>query len=120
MSEFSDEEIYQEVGKIVESFAILECDTCAKTVMKWLSENGIKGTILRLRTKYEDEDFIISERLERLGIIDSITFTGQHYGVEVRGRVFDNLPKAGMRREDWLKDFHCPSNQFILEEFNEL
>ncbi|MCZ8247759.1 MULTISPECIES: papain fold toxin domain-containing protein [unclassified Microcystis] len=30
---------------------------------------------------------------------------GKHYGVEVRGRVFDHLSPQGMKREDWLKIF---------------
>ena len=63
VSQFSVEEIYQEVGKIVERFSILECDKCAKAVLEWLENNGIEFTVLRLRTRY-DEDFIISERLE--------------------------------------------------------
>jgi hypothetical protein len=40
------------------------------------------------------------------GVIDqSITINGKHYGVEVRGRVFDHLSPQGMKREDWLKIF---------------
>jgi hypothetical protein len=50
---------------------------------------------------------------------ESITTNGKHYGVEVRGRVFDNLSVQGMRREDWLNDFHCQSEQFIVEELGE-
>ncbi|WAN68893.1 hypothetical protein BJP36_41760 [Moorena producens JHB] len=30
--------------------------------------------------------------------------------------VFDNLARDGMSREDWLNDFHCPSEEFIVEE----
>ncbi|WP_253256876.1 papain fold toxin domain-containing protein [Microcystis aeruginosa] len=35
----------------------------------------------------------------------SITINGKHYGVEVRGRVFDHLSHKGMTRDDWLKIF---------------
>ncbi|HEY9810105.1 MAG TPA: papain fold toxin domain-containing protein [Halomicronema sp.] len=120
MSELSREEIYQEVGKIVGQFPLLKCKECAETVMAWLKENGIEGKILRLKTKYRDEDYIISERLERQGIFESITVNGQHYGVEVLGRVFDSLSLEELTREDWLKDFHCPTEQFIVDEVKTL
>ncbi|MFN6515652.1 MAG: papain fold toxin domain-containing protein [Nostoc sp. CreGUA01] len=49
-----------------------------------------------------------------------MTENGTHYGIEVLGRVFDNLSAEGMTREDWLRDFHCPSEQFIIEELESL
>lgn len=64
MSEFSDEEIYREIGVIVSQYDILKCDLCAKAVLKWLAENGIAGKLLKLKTKYREE-FILSTRLER-------------------------------------------------------
>ncbi|MDZ8242159.1 MAG: papain fold toxin domain-containing protein [Nostoc sp. ChiQUE01a] len=118
MYQLSDEEIYQEVGKIVASFDILECYECANAVMQWLVENGIKGKMIRLKTRYRDEDYILSDRLLRQGIDDSITINGKHYGVFVRGKVFDNLSSEGMFREDWIKDFHCPSENFEIQEFD--
>lgn len=62
----------------------------------------------------------MSKRLESRGINESITLNGKHYGVEVRGLVFDNLSTEGMIREYWIKDFSCPSEQFIIEELQEL
>jgi len=118
VSNFSNLEIYQEIKKIVTQFKILECDRCA--VMEWLEQQGIQGEILRLRTKYQDEDYIISERLERLGVAESITVNGKHYDVEVRGLVFDNLSTDGMFIEEWVKDFHCQSEQFVVEELESL
>lgn len=59
MSDFSDEEIYREIGTIVSEYDIL---------------------------------------------------------VEVRGRVFDNLSAQGMFRTEWVKDFSCPSDEFVVEE----
>lgn len=117
---FTDEEIYQRLGDIVSKFKLLECDKCAMAVVQWLKSYGINGTLLKLETKYDDEDFVLSERLEQLGIGESITRNGIHYGVEVRGKVFDNLSKMGMPREDWIKDFHSFSDEFeieIIEEF---
>jgi Papain fold toxin 2 len=117
VSEFSDKEIYQEVGKIVSQFSNLECDVCAKAVMKWLEKNGIEGKIIRLKTRRRNELFIISNRFDPN---ESITDNGTHYGVEVRGRVFDNLSTEGMFREDWKDDFHCLSEQFIINELESL
>ena len=56
------------------------------------------------------------ERLEKLGINESITINGQHFGVEVRGLVFDNLSELGQSRDSWIKDFQFHSGQFILTE----
>lgn len=116
----SDEQIYQILGEIVSHFKLLECYECATAVIQWLKESGVNGTLLQLQTKYDNEDFIISDRLEGVGIGESITRNGIHYGVEVRGRVFDNLSKNGMSRENWIKDFHSFSDEFkidIIEEF---
>lgn len=120
MNKFSDEQIYQEVGKIVSQFDITKCYECAIAVMQWLEENRIKGKLIKIQTKYKDEDYILSSRLERKGITDSITLNGKHYGVEVRGRLFDNLSTDGMTREDWITDFHCPSELFNIEDLLEL
>jgi Papain fold toxin 2 len=116
VSNLSDEELFQEVGKIVINFKLLTCLECATSVMQWLKANGIQGKIIRLRTKYKDEDYILSDRLINRGIQDSITINGKHYGIEVRGQVFDNLSTEGMSREDWLNDFHCMSEQFEVQE----
>ncbi len=112
MSQLTDEEIYREVGQIVIQFELLKCYECAKAVMAWLAENGIEGKVLELRTTKRREYFILSSRLEAKGITESITDNGRHYGVEVRGLVFDNLSSEGMNREDWQKDFSCHSGQF--------
>ncbi len=45
MSALSDEEIYQEVGKIVANFELYQCYECACAVMHWLKQNEIKGRI---------------------------------------------------------------------------
>ena len=120
MNQFSIEEIYEEVGKIVKKFSLLQCDKCAFYVIAWLKKNKIAYNIIKLKTRYDDEDFIISERLERQGITESITVNGTHYGVEIQGRVFDNISSEGMLRDDWVNDFHCPSEDFLVEEVEEL
>jgi hypothetical protein len=114
VDELADSEIYQDIGKITCQFQLYQCYECARAIMQWLSDQGIEGKIIELRTRYYDEDYIISDRL---GNDQSITLNGKHYGVEVRGRVFDNLSTAGITREEWLKDFHCQSEEFVITEF---
>jgi hypothetical protein len=79
-------------------------------------QNWDAPKVIELKTRYHDEDYIISDRI---GNDQSITINGKHYGVEVRGRVFDNLSPQGMTRDDWLKDFHCQSEEFIITEAGE-
>ncbi|WP_394359049.1 papain fold toxin domain-containing protein [Leptolyngbya boryana] len=109
--------MHREIGQITRRFDILECADCARAIVRWLNQQGIEGIILRLRTR-NGEDYILSKRLEQLGITESITLNGQHFGVEVRGKVFDNLSEEGRSRQDWLKDFSCHSGLFTLTELN--
>lgn len=120
MSQLSVEEIYQAVGKIVEKFALYQCHDCVIAISQWLEENNLEGKIIKIRTKNRRENYILSTRLERLGITESITDNGTHYGIEVLARVFDNLSIVGMTREELLNDFHCPSEQFIVEDLESL
>jgi hypothetical protein len=113
----SEAEIFKEIGRIAFAFPLLECDKCAIAIMQWLSENRIEGKILRLKTKRRSEVFITSDRY---GPEESITENGIHYGVEVFGKVFDNLSANGLSRATWLKSFHCRSEQFIVEELDSL
>ena len=118
--QLKDEDLFNAIGQITLNFKILECDKCAKAIMQWLAQKRIKGKVIRLRTASSRQFHIISERLEQKGIRESITDNGVHYGVEVRGRVFDNLSAEGLPKEQWLKDFHCPTEQFIFEELDKL
>jgi hypothetical protein len=34
--------------------------------------------------------------------------------------VFDNLSTDGMLREEWIKDFHSPSDRLVVEEIESL
>ena len=119
------EEVWLQVSQIVAAYPVLECARCAVSVMEWLQDNGIEGKILRLRTKRCSEVFIISaprsgSLRDRYGSNESITENGTHYGVEVFGKVFDNLSTEGLSREDWLNDFHCRSDKFIVDELTSL
>lgn len=113
MRQLSESEVFQAISQIVAEFPVLECELCARAVLQWLKENEVEGKLLRLRTKRKREVFITRDRRSPN---ESITENGTHYGVEVFGRVFDNLSAGGLTSEAWLRDFHCPSEQFIVEE----
>jgi hypothetical protein len=116
VSDLSSEEIYRKVGKIVSGFGLLECAECATAVLQWADQRGIERSLIKLKTRYDFEDYILSDRLEVRGITEPITENGMHYGVKVRGKVFDNLSADGMDLEEWLSDFHCPSGRFVIQE----
>jgi hypothetical protein len=59
----SDSQIDQEIGKIVSKFELYQCYECAKVVMQWLTENEIEGKLIELKTRYHDQDYIISDRV---------------------------------------------------------
>ena len=109
--------IWQEVGKIVTGYPVMECDHCAIAVSNWLRDNNIPFKILRLRTKRRSEFFIVSSRY---GMNDAITENGTHYGVEVYGLVFDNLSQDGLSRDEWIQDFNCRSGKFVVDELDSL
>lgn len=110
----------REIGQVKAAFGLLECDRCAVALVGWFDQHKISSRILRLRTCYPDESFIVSDRLARLGYLDAITGNGTHYGVEALGLVFDNLPGLGLSRPEWFADFHCSSEAFILAEFKKI
>ena len=83
--------------------------------MRWLESQEIDGTILRIKAKGAGKFFILSDRHRDN---ESITRNGKHYGVEIMGKVFDNLSSQGLPREEWILDFSCPSGQFIVEEIS--
>ena len=113
-------EIHQAIGNLVIRFPLLHCQECAKTLKQWLKQRKIPGKLWRLSTIYDNEDFILSERLEKQGCFETITENGVHYGVEVFGKIFDNLSRQGLYPDDWIQDFTSLSNEFkieVIEEF---
>jgi hypothetical protein len=112
--------LYEAIGNLVIRFPLLHCEECASTLQEWLKQRGIPGKLWRLSTRSDDEDFILSDRLEQKGCFETITENGVHYGVEVFGKIFDNLSRQGLSPEDWVNDFTSPSNEFkveVIEEF---
>ncbi|MDD1414600.1 hypothetical protein MEN41_08105 [Dolichospermum sp. ST_con] len=113
-------EIHQAIGNLVIRFPLLHCQECAKTLKQWLKQRKIPGKLWRLSTIYDNEDFILSNRLEKQGCFETITENGVHYGVEVFGKIFDNLSRQGLYPDDWIQDFTSLSNEFkieVIEEF---
>lgn len=116
-TDWSDEELYQAVGTITRQFPLLKCHECAIAIRSWLNRRQIPNKIWKISTQNSDEDFILSDRLEQQGITDSITDNGIHYGIEVRGKIFDNLSPNGMTLEEWVRDFHSISDEFDVIGF---
>lgn len=113
-------EIHQAIGNLVIRFPLLHCQECAKTLKQWLQQRKIPGKLWRLSTIYDNEDFILSDRLEKHGCFETITENGVHYGVEVFGKIFDNLSRQGLYPDEWIQDFTSLSNEFkieVIEEF---
>jgi hypothetical protein len=57
--------------------------------------------------------------LEKLGIRESITRNGIHYGVKVRGKIFDNLSSEGLTLDEWIQDFCSRNGEFLVEELED-
>lgn len=113
-------ELYEAISNIVTRFPLLHCQECASTIKRWLKQRGVRGRLWRISTRYDHEDFILSNRLEKQGCFESITENGVHYGVEVYEKIFDNLSRHGLSPENWVQDFTSLSNEFqveVIEEF---
>lgn len=113
-------ELYEAIGNIVVRFPLLHCQDCAITLKRWLKQRQISGKLWRLSTRYDNEDFILSNRQEEQGCFETITENGIHYGIEVYGKIFDNLSREGLSPDDWVKDFTSLSDEFdvkVIEEF---
>ena len=117
--DWTDTELFSNLGTLTRQFPLLKCHECAIALRNWLKRRNIPSKIWRISTIYDDEDFILSDRLELQGINDSITDNGIHYGIEVRGKVFDNLSPEGLSLQDWIQDFHSMSDEFSLTHFDD-
>lgn len=113
------ETTHAEIGDLVIRFPLLHCEECARTLKQWLQQRNIPGKLWRLSTKYDDEDFILSARLEQQGCFESITENGIHYGTEVFEKIFDNLSSQGLSPQEWVDDFTSLSDEFNVEVIDE-
>ena len=109
----TQDEVLEEIGKIISSYTVFQCVECAETIKAWLKENGISGVHLQIvavgRLK-----FIVSRRWQNGQ--ESIAQTGIHQGIETYDQVFDNLSLGGLERNDWIADFDCASGEFEVVE----
>jgi DNA recombination-dependent growth factor C len=55
-------QLYEAIGNLVIQFPLLHCEECASTLQEWLKQREIPGKLWRLSTRYDDEDFILSDR----------------------------------------------------------
>lgn len=107
---WTDAEIHQRLSTIAAQYEIFQCQECAEAMKRWLVAQKIEGVLIRLRAY--DGNFIISERT---GGDVAISQNGFHYGVEVRGKIFDNLPMTGLAKQVWLNDFDCIGGFEVIE-----
>lgn len=107
------DKVFQEILKITSSYTIFQCVECAEAIKVWLKENRINGIHLQI-TAIGRIKFIVSYRWKEG--TESIAQTGIHQGIEVYGRVFDNLPGEGLSRSDWISDLDCVSGKLTIQE----
>ncbi len=105
-------ELHEAISNLVIQFPLLHCLECASILKRWLKQRGVSGKLWRLSTRYDTEDFILSDQLEQQGYSESITENGAHYGVKVYEKIFDNLSREGLSPNNWVKDFTSLSNEF--------
>jgi Papain fold toxin 2 len=84
-----------------QGFLVLQCRECAEKIRAALIAAGYHGKVVTI--KCGRRDFILC--LSYDGGKETITLNGQHIGVLVGGRVFDNLHPDGVLFENWLADF---------------
>ncbi|MCX6044777.1 MAG: hypothetical protein NT075_06655 [Chloroflexi bacterium] len=106
----STDEIYKSLTEIANTYGIFQCQACANEMQQWLVNHNINGVYIRIST--HASNFIVSERV---GGYTTITENGIHYGIEVYGQVFDNLPNTGISRQAWLNDFECIGDFEVVE-----
>lgn len=101
---------------ITKNFDNLQCVPCSEALVSTFKNEGISGQIVTLKTVSLEKMFgnIWSDTAGR-----NISTNGFHRGVLVDGFVYDNIHKAGIKYDDWIKDFHTPGNELkkTFEDF---
>jgi hypothetical protein len=106
----SEVEVQAALVAISSKYELFQCQACADEMRAWLEAHQVPGIYIQIHARIGD--FIISERV---GDQVSITRNGIHYGVEVFGKIFDNLPDTGILRQLWLDDFESIGGYDIVE-----
>lgn len=107
------DEVFQEIAKISSTYTVFQCVDCAQAIKAWLKQNDISGIHLQL-SAIGRMKFIVSDRWQEGQ--ESIAQTGIHQGIEIYGKVFDNLSAEGLDRSNWIADFDCASGNFVITE----
>ena len=105
--------IHHQLRQIGRSYDNLQCQACADEMEMWLSQNGFAGIYLTARGGGR-RGYIVSARYKSGRV--AISENGYHYGIEVGGLVFDNLPEAGLTREVWLNGLDALGGVRIIEQ----
>ena len=115
--------IHSIAASITRKYGMGECQSCANALANELSRSGIKGKILQIQA-LGARPYIVMEdvnfKLPWSGSAEySITHNGFHYGVLAGNTVYDNIHRAGISQEKWLKSFTCDGGRFKLEIIRE-
>ena len=115
--------IHSIAASITRKYGMGECQSCANALANELNRSGIKGKILQIQA-LGARPYIVMEdvnfNLPWAGSAEySITHNGFHYGVLVGNMVYDNIHRAGIPQEKWLKSFTCDGRRFKLEIIRE-
>lgn len=96
-----------------------QCHKCADELRRVLIAAGVKGAVLRLRTKGGRGNIVMKDPSFFLpfAVLSSaaIATNGQHFGVQVGDYVFDNIHRAGIPLTKWRETFDCDVHDFDLE-----
>ncbi len=107
-TQWSNDELRQQITKVASRFNLFECDTCAQAVEAFLSQRRVKGKRVKLYTgevkgKYGN---IYHDKLQR-----NIATNGRHEGIaiEIGGQeiIFDNIHHEGIPRKLWMANLYC-------------
>lgn len=111
--------------KVTSKYGFRQCRQCATELRMVFMAKGLHGHVLQLTTSGGRGFIVMKNPAFRLPFpmplgIDSITETGQHFGVQVGQYVFDNIFKEGILKMQWESQFDCDAHRFtinIIEPF---
>ena len=90
-------------AKAAEKFGIFDCEPCAKALVKAFQSQKVTGEVIELEGGIGDRQFIFSKSLN----YQAIATNGRHIGVKVGDIVYDNIHKAGIPYDEWIKDLEA-------------
>jgi len=95
-------DIHELVGKIAKKYESIDfsCQDCARDILKELNSIGVEAKLREVVTPYPN---IYSVKKGT-----NIAEGGYHWGVEVDGKVFDNIHIDGIDASKWFSDFDAP------------